>query len=205
MIARLFIFVAAMVASTAALAQGYVIKPGDTLSIEVIEDSSLNRRVLVTPDGTVSFPLVGSLSAAGSSLDTFGNRLSSALAPNFASTPSVFVSVASLAAPQSSAGAGASSGSGGSMTIYVLGEVGNPGPIQITPGTTLLQALSRTGGFGKFAATRRIQLRRVNPATGGYATYKFNYRAIESGASITGQTILGNGDVIVVPQKRLFE
>ena len=41
----------------------YKIRPGDTLNIEVLEDEGLNRNVLVLPDGTISFPLVGTVKA----------------------------------------------------------------------------------------------------------------------------------------------
>jgi len=39
-----------------ALAQTYQIRPGDTLRIEVLEDASLNRTVLVAPDGRITIP-----------------------------------------------------------------------------------------------------------------------------------------------------
>ena len=42
-----------------AQAQGYQIRAGDTLRIEVLEDSSLNRTVLVAPDGRISMPQAG--------------------------------------------------------------------------------------------------------------------------------------------------
>ena len=86
-----------------------------------------------------------------------------------------------------------------------MGEVANPGGIEVRRNTTLLQALALSGGFTKFAAKNRIQLRRVNRSTGAYETFTFNYRAVESGAAITGSTRLAQGDVIVVPQRKLFE
>ena len=202
MMTRIFAIFVALFWAVAAVAQsGYQIRTGDQLTIEVLEDPSLNRQVLVLPDGSVSFPLVGGIQARGKSTDQFRADLASALAPNFATSPSVFVSVAALAERV------AASGPADPITrgIYVLGEVNNPGKVDVEPGTTLLQALSLTGGFTKFAATKRIQLRRVNPQTGGYVAFKFNYRAVEDGAQITGATKLAEGDVIVVPQRRLFE
>jgi polysaccharide export outer membrane protein len=55
------------------------------------------------------------------------------------------------------------------------------------------------GGFSKFAATKRIQLRR------GTDLYPLNYKDIEAGKSNAGGTILAEGDVILVPQRKLFE
>lgn len=194
---------AALLWATGAIAQGYTIKSGDTLNIEVLEDPALNRQVLVLPDGSVSFPLVGSISASGLSTDAFQARLASALAPNFASTPSVFASVASVS-DRRATGTGTSSRSR-TIDVYVMGEVNTPGLAEVSPRTSLLQMLALTGGFTKFAATKRIQLRRVDPQTGAYVTYVFNYRAVESGAAITGSTRMRQGDVIVVPQRKLFE
>jgi polysaccharide export outer membrane protein len=72
-------------------------------------------------------------------------------------------------------------------------------------GTTVLQALALSGGFTRFAATKRIQLRRTDPQTGAQSVYNIDYRAIEQGASSIGGTVLADGDVIIVPERRLFE
>lgn len=198
---RTIIAIAAILWTGVAWAQsGYQIRTGDQLAVEVLEDPSLNRQVLVLPDGTVSFPLVGSIQARGKSTDAFRQELSEALAPNFATTPSVFVSVASLSERRNGGAAAPRT-----IDVYVMGEVANSGRLQVEPGTTILQALSQTGGFSRFAATKRIQLRRVDPQTGASVAYRFNYRAVEDGARISGGTILADGDVIVVPQRRLFE
>lgn len=199
---RLLGIVALLFCAAAATAQsGYQIRTGDQLNIEVLEDPSLNRQVLVLPDGSVSFPLVGSISAQGKSTDAFRQELAAALAPNFATSPSVFVSVAALAQRQPTAGPSAAS----TINVFVMGEVANPGVIVVERGTTLLQMLAQTGGFTRFAATKRIQLRRVDPQSGATIPYQFNYRAIEKGARQSGRIVLADGDVIVVPQRRLFE
>ena len=53
---------AILVSVTAAVAQDtYRIRAGDTLSVEVLEDPSLNRQLLVTPAGSISFPFTGAI------------------------------------------------------------------------------------------------------------------------------------------------
>ena len=47
--------------------------------------------------------------------------------------------------------------------IFVIGQVGSPGQVEVEPGTTLLQAMALAGGLDRFAATKRIQLRRTDP------------------------------------------
>lgn len=201
MFIRLFLICGAvLLAATHALAQsGYRINAGDKLTIEVLEDPSLNRQVLVLPDGSISFPMIGGIRAGRKSPDQFQRDLANALAPNFASSPTVFVSVTALAqrAP--------SSANRSLISVYAIGEVKNSGLLQVEKGTTLLQSLAQIGGFTRFAATKRIQLRRIDPQTGGYVSFRFNYRAVEGGATIPGRTVLTDGDVIVVPQRRLFE
>jgi len=180
----------------------YVIRPGDTLQVEVLEDSSLNRSTLVLPDGSISFPMAGTLSAKGRTVEQLSQSLGAALAPNFASPPNIYVSVTSLteAAPRSSAI--------GSRKIeaYALGEIAAPGMKEVKRGTTILQFLATSGGLTKFAAEKRIELHRTDPKTGAVTTYLFNYLTPGGGAAgISGGTKLASGDVLKVPRRRLFE
>jgi polysaccharide export outer membrane protein len=195
-------FVLGSVSETTAQ-DSYVIKPGDTLQIEVLEDSSLNRTTLVLPDGTISFPMAGTVRTKGRSVEQLRQSLSSALAPNFASAPNVYVSIASLADKRSSSGTARSSRK---MDVYALGEVTAPGRMEIKRDTTLLQFLAEAGGLTKFAAEKRIELHRTDSKTGAITTYIFNYRSPGGNSSgIKGSTKLAPGDVVKVPQRRLFE
>lgn len=189
-------------AAPQAIAQDtYRIKPGDVVRIEVLEDSSINRESLVLPDGRVSVPLVGTIQVGGRSVDQVRGDVIAKLRPNFAADPTVFVSLSQLAEP-----APARSGVGGtsSISIYVLGEVGTPGEVSIKRNTTVLQALAKVGGFSRFAATKRVQLRRSDKS-GAEQIFNFSYQDILAGKSNVGTTVLRQGDVIIVPQRRLFE
>jgi polysaccharide biosynthesis/export protein len=188
--------------ASAAEAQNYNIRPGDVLRIEVIEDPTLNRSVLVPPDGKIVVPLAGSVQASGRGVDAVQSDLAALLAPNFAASPSVFVSIEQVA--QAAPAAAAAAAAPPTIDIFVLGQANNPGRLAITPGTTLLQLFAEMGGFSPFAATKRIQLRRAD-SSGTEQVYLIDYDAIEEGTSKNGATVLREGDVIVVPQRRLFE
>lgn len=182
-------------------AQGnYSIRPGDTLRVEVLEDESLNRTLLVLPDGRISAPLAGSVRAAGRTVEQVRRALTSALERSFSVPPTVYVGVAGLAEAPPAAPAEPAI-----ISIYVLGEANSPGQIDMEPGATVLQLFSRMGGFTNFAALGRIQLRRADPQTGTETIYRLDYKAIQAGTSRNGLTALRDGDVIVVPQRRLFE
>jgi polysaccharide export outer membrane protein len=183
-------------APAAALAQaaGYRIQTGDTLAVTVLEDDTLNRQVLVLPDGRVSVPLAGTVTAAGQTVQAVERAIADRLASNFAVRPNVFVSVVDVAEEVDE-----------TFPIFVLGRVGQPGAREVEIGTTLLQGIALAGGFDRFAATKRIQLRRADPATGQERLFVFNYNAVERGGAIESMITLREGDVILVPERRLFE
>lgn len=195
----LLALVATVFASSAFAQSGYQIRSGDTLSIEVLEDPSLNRTVLVLPDGTISFPFAGSIRAAGRTAGDVDAAITSGIAGNFASEPNVFVTVQALTTTAASTGGAAG------VHIYMMGQIASPGEKHLRRGTTLIQALAETGGFTSFAATKRIVLRRTDKRTGQQSVSTINYKAIADGAAVGSDIVLRDGDVIIVPERRLFE
>jgi polysaccharide biosynthesis/export protein len=187
-------FLALLTAAPMALAQaaGYRIQPGDTLAVTVLEDDTLNRQVLVLPDGRISVPLAGSVSAAGQTVGSVERAIADRLASNFAVRPNVFVSVTTVTEETET------------FPIYVLGRVAQPGIREVEIGTNLLQAVALAGGLDRFAATKRIQLRR-RASDGQEQIFLFNYKAVERGGAIESMITMREGDVILVPERRLFE
>jgi polysaccharide export outer membrane protein len=185
---------AAVLAVPAAFAQSasYRIQPGDQLAVTVLEDDTLNRQVLVLPDGRISVPLAGSVRAAGQTVESVERAIADRLASNFAVRPSVFVSVTGVVEEEET------------FPIFVIGQVDNPGRVDVETGTTLLQAIALAGGFDRFAATKRIQLRRTD-SSGQERLYLFNFKAVERGGAIQSMITMREGDVIIVPERNLFE
>ncbi len=174
----------------------YRVRTGDTLEIQVLEDPSLNRSVRVLPDGRFSFPFAGTLRAAGLTIPQIERNIRVGIASNFATDPNVFVFVVpeerEPLEPET-------------INIYLLGEFNTPGLAEMPPGTTVLQALSMGGGMTRFAALKRLQLRRTNPKTGVQTVRKINFKALANGAALSNDIVLKDGDVILVPERRLFE
>lgn len=188
--------------STVATAQStYRVQPGDVLAIEVLEDNGLNRSVVVLPDGTFTFPFAGSVRASGRNVTEISSAIVAAIQSNYSTPPTVFVSAQPSAQQFAPSG---SSSSKSNIDVYFLGEANNPGLLQVERGTTMLQAIAIGGGVTRFAAVKRIQLRRTNPQTGMQNVIKLNYKALANGTA--SQAIeLKDGDVILVPERRLFE
>ena len=190
------VMLAPLVTTTPAEAQaGYRLQPGDTLRVEVLEDSGLNRDLLVTPDGRISMPLAGRVQASGRTIDQVEAAIAERLAPGFAVEPTVFVALTGVREADDPLD---------TILVHVIGQANSPGILEVRSGSTLLQAFAAMGGFTRFAATRRVQLRRVDSA-GVERVFTVNYREVERGAVGAGAIRLIDGDVIIVPERRLFE
>lgn len=193
----------AIVLVSPAVAQSeYKVRSGDTLVIEVLEDTSLNRSVVVLSDGRISFPFAGTVPVTGRTVGEIETLLTTAIARNFAAEPNVFVAVQPA---ERRPAAPAPPAPPATFDIFFLGEVNNPGSVSVAPGTRFLQGMAQSGGLTRFAANKRVQLRRTDPHTGQTYMFEINYRAILDGAAIKNNIVLEDGDVIVVPQRRLFE
>jgi polysaccharide export outer membrane protein len=116
----------------------YRINPGDEIEILVWGDERLQRSVLVLPDGTFAFPLVGQVNAAGRLPSELERVITAGLQPQYKGpVPQVTVSVKKPSGYQFS----------------VIGKVRNPGTF--TPGryVNALEALAIAGGPAEFANT----------------------------------------------------
>lgn len=193
--------IAVLFAGVAVAQSEYRVRAGDTLVVEVLEDPSLNRSLIVLDDGRISFPFAGTLAVAGRNVGQIESTITSAIATNFASTPNVFVSVQ----PKEPEIRPRVETPPPMIDVYFVGEVNTPGLKEVTPSTTFLQAIAQSGGLTRFAADKRVQLRRTDRSTGRQSVFEINYRAILDGAEIRGNVVLQDGDVIVVPERRLFE
>lgn len=191
----LFLFLLAF-SSMEAAAQStpYKVRPGDALDITVWQDAKLNRRVIVEPDGRVAFPLAGSFQAGGRPVSVIEATLKQLLAKSFAEELDISVSLVQKEEPPEPEI---------DPSIYVTGEVAKPGQYGFKTPTNVLQAIALSGGLGPFAASKRIKIRRI--VDGQETLYDFNYDAFISGEDLSGNMRLHAGDVIIVPEKWLFE
>ena len=177
---------------------GYLLQPGDVIDVSVLEDSTLNRQALVRPDGRISLPLAGALMAEGRTPEDLQAAIRNRLRKDFVDGPTVTVALLSVAED-------ALKDEDALPIVYVLGQVNAPGRFEIRDTVTPLQALAMAGGPAIFAAKDRIQVR-TRDADGVETVTVFNYEAIEEGLPSVGATFeLGDGDVIVVPERGLFD
>jgi polysaccharide export outer membrane protein len=160
----------------------YVIQSNDQLSIFVWKEPNLSSKVLVRPDGRISFPLVQDMQAAGLNPGELKQKIEESL-KQFIEIPNVTVVVDAIAVQ--------------SYRVYVTGKVGKPGAIVVEKPLSVLQALALAGGFTEFANPAEMVIVRSNVAE--TQRLRFNYRDVIKGKNADQNLQLQAGDVVVVP------
>src|SRR5690349_12603733 len=135
-------------AAQAATPADYRLVTGDKLRVEGYKDPQLSQSLQIRSAGKISLPLVGDIPAPGKTPTEL---------PEYITNPVVTVIVIE-ATP---------------ATIYVMGEVGKPGPQAMTGSMSILQALAMAGGFKDFAHTKDITILRTSST--GTRRLHFNY------------------------------
>lgn len=158
----------------------YLIQPNDELEIFVWKEPELTHKVLVRPDGRLSFPLVQDIQAAGISTIELKTQIEKKLS-EFLTAPEVTVIVGAIR----------------SYRIYVIGKVQKPGGINVEKPVTVLQALALAGGFQDFAKDEEVSIIRSDGKDQHFLS--FNYRDVIHGKSPDQNILLITGDVVVVP------
>jgi polysaccharide export outer membrane protein len=157
----------------------YVIGPSDVLTVTVWKEPTLSGPILVRPDGMITMPLLGDVQASGLTPLRLADQIASRLKKYF-QAPNVSVVVGEIH----------------SKVIYLLGEVGKKGPIEMTPGMTLLNAIASAGGLTDYANTKKIYILRGE--TGKQDKIPVRYKDALRGES-EFNLVLQPGDTIVVP------
>lgn len=122
-----------------------IIAPGMVISIMVNKDRSLNRQMLVPNGGAIDYPPLGRLVAEGLTPDEVAANIEVALECDYFQTATVHCTIET----------GASAG--GSCVVYVIGNVGRPGPLLLPPNEpfTVTKAIIAAGITSRSSATGR--------------------------------------------------
>jgi polysaccharide export outer membrane protein len=163
----------------------YTLNPGDVLQITVWKEDGLDREVLVLPDGSIQFPLVGSIEAGDKTVQELQAILKAKLTPLI---PDCSVTVAVKAAL--------------GHVVDVIGQVNKPGELVLGHRTTVMQALSMAGGLTAYAGRANIVILRHEGES--ETPIPFPYDEVSRGQSLASNIVLQPGDVIVVPNVSLF-
>jgi len=160
----------------------YELGPEDEIAIRVLGQPDYSiERTKVSPVGRVYHPLIGDMEVGGMTVRMLTEKLTSDLS-QYLINPKISVSL--LEATSAKAG--------------VLGEVVHPGIIILSRPTTLLDAISQSGGVTDFGNQTNITLLR-RLGDGRMSTMTVNFKRIAQGkARPEENTILQAGDTLIV-------
>ena len=158
----------------------YRLQAGDRLEIAVWKEADLQRTVIVTPDGNLSFPLIGLVAAAGKTISEVRQEIEKRLS-TYMPDPVVTLAISALAG-----------------RVYVIGQVARPGALEMNPRINVLQALALAGGLTPFAKGDDIILLRGD-VTGDQRVLQFKFGQVSQGRNLEQNTLLESGDVVIVP------
>lgn len=120
--------------------------PGDTVKVTTFGMPTLTGEFVISDEGTIAFPLVGNIQAAGLKPSDIQQALTAGLANGYLANPSVSVEV------------------GKYRPIYILGEVGKPGEYPFSLGLTVRDAVAKAGGFSYRANKKKVYIKSAGEA-----------------------------------------
>lgn len=159
--------------------------PRDEFSLDIYPEGSLNRTYTVSPEGTINHPLLGPIHVDGLSCFEVEQEITRRLADGILTSPIVICNVQKVR----------------SQVVIVMGAVKTPGALAYTRGMTLLDLVSRMGGFGTNASKDRVQLTRM--IDGQKKELVIPVQKVMRGRA--PDMMLKPGDVFYVPTIGLFQ
>jgi len=187
--------IAAMGATVAAQVSNYTIGAQDVLTISVFDEPSLSGKYAVELDGSLSFPLVGRVKAAGLSLRDFESDLRKRLASGYFRNPRITVAIEQYR----------------SQRVFVVGAVKDPGTYSLTGDMSLIEVLAKAGSTTD-AAGDEVMLIRGHGRTSatlpdaGAAdddVIRVNLKDLQAGPAAARNLALNDGDTIYVPRAQM--
>jgi protein involved in polysaccharide export with SLBB domain len=158
--------------------------PGDVFTVRVYGEQELSGSHQVAPDGTIDFPLLGSVDVNGLEPPDVADTVQRLLKERrLLRDPHVSVYVERYV----------------SKRVSVVGAVANPGTFVLEPGMTVVEAISMAGGFSSLAdRDGTVVTRRVGTDT---VRYRVPVAKVANGQAKDIE--VAAGDIIFVPE-RLF-
>ncbi len=171
------LIIALVVPAWAFAAGGRVLTQQDVVSIKVVNQPDMDTTARVETDGTISFPYVGRIRAAGLSEDQVAHAIEKQLAARqIVTEPHVLVEVTTFGTQAS-----------------VQGEVGSPGVYTLDRPTNLTQLLSRAGGIRDAGLGGTVTVRRADGRI-----QKFDSKEVQAGRGSGATLRIANNDEVFV-------
>ena len=159
---------------------GYIIGPGDVLTVNFWRRNDVSGDVVVRPDGQISLMLLDDVQAAGLTPEQLRDKVAEKAAKYFEDTR-VTVVVKEI----------------NSRMVYITGLIAKPGSYRLRTRLTVVQLIAEAGGLLEFAGADHIAIMRTE--NGRETGFVFNYDDIIHLRKLEQNIELKPGDTVIVP------
>lgn len=184
---NIFFFSASLSAKETHLPNEYKVGLSDMISIDVINEPGLRSTVVVSVDGTITFPYLGTVYVKGMSISEIEKKIAEGLGKGYIKYPVVSVSLLSSM----------------SRKYFVYGEVREPGGFPFEDGTTVVKAISRTGGISSEGIYGKIKVRRKKDDGLKYKDIEIDLKGTIADSE-TGDMLIEPDDIIFVERNKTY-
>lgn len=174
--------------SAGASAQDVVLRAGDRVDLTVPQRGELDRTLLIDQQGVVTIPIVGNVAIGGMTVDEAEIVLLRALRDIYPSVRGVELNLL---------------GEESRRTIYVQGEVLNPGRFGFEKNPTVWEAIREAGGATASAALDVVRVVRAEGDT--QRTFLVNLKAAIESGKLDELPLLQPGDAVIVSQSTVVQ
>ena len=164
----------------------YIIGVDDVIQVNVWKNEDLTVGIPVRPDGKISTPLAGEITAAGKTPKELANDITEKLA-KYIRDPQVSIIITGLNSHEYVS------------RVRVTGAVNTPASVPHRMGMTVLDMVLAAGGISEFASANRTTLYRNLP-NGKTKSIKIRLDDIIKKGKLDTNILLHPGDVITVPE-----
>lgn len=167
-----------------AVAERYVIGPGDGLQVFVWGHDDLSTVVSVRPDGNISTPLVEDMQAAGKTPTELARDIETRLA-EYVRTPTVTIIVQAFVGEYA-------------QQIRVVGAATEPRSLNYRSGMTVLDVIIEVGGLSEFASGNKSKI--VRNENGNEVVINVRLRDLINRGDMSQNVRMRPGDVLIIPE-----
>jgi polysaccharide biosynthesis/export protein len=173
----------------------YILGPGDVLRITIYGHGDLPQEVVLSSDGSFTYPFIGQVRAAGLTVSQLAESMARRLEEGYLVAPQITIAVLQYS----------------SQPVYVLGAVKSPGVQTLKRNTTLLELISAAGGPTQEAgaeviiarARKQDEARSTGSSKSSPESVRVNLEKLLAG-EVPQRIEIESGDTIYIPKGEFF-
>jgi polysaccharide biosynthesis/export protein len=163
----------------------YLLRPADNFQVKIFQEEDLTREVSISQEFTISLPLIGTIDLTNRTVRQAEELIRQLYDRDFIVNPQVNITMIRYA----------------ERAVNVIGMVNSPQVVPFPPerGLTLLEAITRAGGFSRLGDKENVKITRKDEK-GVSTTFTVNAEKLLNSKSANSWSLQVD-DIVNVPEK----